>query len=157
MMIAIKDYQNQKIIVEMDILGSNEIVRKEYPLFIDAGATIKSSSSKKRNKKSKKEVDNMVKFSELKPKLDLPSEKREIDDLKDETFEITKAIVNKSQFHNGDYAIVVAKQGKKEFYFTTSSEVLVRQLKDIIIPALEKEPVEVTLRKPKGKRYYTFE
>ena len=149
--------ENGKIIVEMDLMGSGEIVRREYPLFVDAGATVKSSSSKKRDKKSKKEVDVMVKFSELRPKLDLPEEKREIDELKDKTFIITRAIINKSQFHDGDYAIVVAKDGKKEFYFTTSSSVLIKQLKDIIIPALEKEPVEVTLRKPKGKRYYTFE
>jgi predicted nuclease with TOPRIM domain len=110
--------------------------------------------------KNKKEVDAMpIEFSELKPKLNLPENKKTIDELKNKTFEIKDAIVNKSQFHNGEYAIVLCSDGKEEFYFTTSSSVLIKQLKEIILPAIKEkqETVKVKLSKPKGKRYYTFE
>jgi hypothetical protein len=102
----------------------------------------------------------MIKFEELKPKLELPEKKVAVEKLRDETFQIVKpATINKSRYHEGEYAIVICKKGKEDFYFTTSSEVLIKQLKEVINPAIEKngEPVEVTLRKPKGKRYYTFE
>jgi len=156
----------EKHVVICKGFGSEEIFRLEYPLFInnnvnnaDAGIGVKANPSKKRIKNKKDlggEVD-MVKFSELKPRLELPEEKKEVAELKGKTFTIVKAFVNKSQFHQGEYAIVVCKQGKEEFYFTTSSSVLIKQLKEIIIPVLEKgETVETTIDKPKGKKYYTF-
>jgi hypothetical protein len=110
--------------------------------------------------KPKKEVDLMaIEFSELKPKLNLPEVKKDVEELKGKSFEIKDAIVNKSQFHNGEYAIIIATDGKEEFYFTTSSNVLIRQLKEIILPTIreKQETVKVKLTKPKGKRYYTFE
>ncbi len=110
--------------------------------------------------KQKKEVDVMaIEFSELKPKLKLPEVKKDVEELKNKTFEIKDAIVNKSQFHNGEYAIVLCTDGKEEFYFTTSSSVLIKQLKEIILPAIreKQETVKVKLTKPKGKRYFTFE
>jgi hypothetical protein len=152
----------------MDALGSNEIIRKEYPLFIDnkinAVVRKKRATAKKRIKE--KGGVGMVKLSEIVPKSKLSEEfkgeKTSIKDLKDKTIKIVR-VSDELDGDFGKFRLVQLKDGKETKVLIVNQNTTAYKKISAIYQYLKENPGEeveakVVAKKSKNKRtYYDLE
>jgi len=171
MMRAFKDYQKMVHVVEMDMYGSTETVRKEYPLFIDNkdnkinAVTRKKRVTAKKRIKEKGGVD-MVKLSEIIPKSKLAEEfkgeKVSIKDLKDKTIKIVK-VSDELTGDFGNFRLVQLRDGKETKVLIVNQNTTAYKKISAIYDYLKEHPDEeveakVVAKKSKSKRtYYDLE